>query len=241
MNTSHVKLIQNNRHASMLYSEHCIDVWYFEQILIHNTYGSSLISGNIDKDDLNIPSLAAGFSAALTCAAYNPLDTLRIRWQVTPSSDMRVSDGLLRFGADIIKQEGIWKGLWKPGIIANMAGMGMSSAIRFGYYESVRDIIARRTAATDDTFNLKSKSPMPMFTAGLICGCLGYMSSTPFHLLKTKIQGDSSISSCNDRLTGLVQGSMKLVSEGGIASLWRGSLPLGMRGSFFTAGQMLGK
>ena len=80
--------------------------------------------------------LSAGVAASVTSTFYNPLDCLRVRWQVSSTSSPQ---GLVTFAQQICRNEGIVSGLWLPGIAANAFGMGISAALRFGYYERVRD------------------------------------------------------------------------------------------------------
>lgn len=196
--------------------------------------------------------IAAGTSAAFSSALYNPLDCLRVRWQVAPKSDPRVARGLLRYGLDIVKNEGLYHGLWKPGLGANAAGMGMSAAIRFGYYETVRDALIHISSSSQKSDDRSSKAGAHMVLAGLICGSVAYAVSTPFHLIKTMIQAEQGVfgpdrryssgarigknAFANDFLTR----ASEIVKKRGIGCLWRGSTPLAARGALFTAGQMVG-
>lgn len=196
--------------------------------------------------------LAAGISAAFSSALYNPLDCLRVRWQVAPKSDPKVGQGLFRYGLDIVKNEGLYHGLWKPGLGANAAGMGMSAAIRFGYYETVRDALINMASSSKTSEDRSSKAGAHMVLAGLVCGSVAYGVSTPFHLLKTMIQAEQGVLGPDGRYvsgarTGknayandFFTGASKIVRERGILCLWRGSIPLAARGALFTAGQMVG-
>jgi hypothetical protein len=67
---------------------------------------------------------------------------------------------------------------------------------------------------------------------------MGYVVTTPFHLLKTKIQAD--MGSSKPYVTDFVSGVQRIVGETGFASLYRGAVPLSSRGALFTAGQLMG-
>jgi len=185
---------------------------------------------------------SAGITAAFTSSLYNGLDCLRVRWQVSSTADPKGS--LVEFASGIIKNEGFVNGLWRPGIVANAIGMGASGALRFGYYEIVRD------ALHDDDGGGKNGIKMAM--AGLSCGAFAYFVTTPFHLLKTMIQAEKGIIGPNGLyltgqragkapyVTGLFSGMKRVVSENGIRGLWRGCVPLTARGATFTGGQLAG-
>jgi len=152
--------------------------------------------------------VAAGTAAAISCAMYNPLDCLRVRWQLytppVPSlpqlSSLPKSLSVSTFGYHILQTEGLWYGLWKPGLTSNVMGMAGSAAIRLGYYETVRDCIIRYTTNQDkddlfvsslsSSLDSSSKSTSAMMLSGLLCGSIGYLVTTPFHLLKTTIQAN---------------------------------------------------
>eukprot|EP00591_Stephanopyxis_turris_P012092 CAMPEP_0195526958 /NCGR_PEP_ID=MMETSP0794_2-20130614/28315_1 /TAXON_ID=515487 /ORGANISM="Stephanopyxis turris, Strain CCMP 815" /LENGTH=286 /DNA_ID=CAMNT_0040657757 /DNA_START=197 /DNA_END=1054 /DNA_ORIENTATION=- len=194
-----------------------------------NVYQSSIRTRPLSPRVLHFVS--AGTAAAVSCALYNPLDCLRVRWQVLGSASPQVSSGIISFGRNIVRTEGVWEGLWRPGLSANVIGMAGSSAIRLGYYESVRN-------ALDEIVGSDDKTRLSMLVAGLLCGSAGYLMTTPFHLLKTIIQAEKG--TAKPFAVDFVPGALRIVSENGILSLWKGALPLTYRGALFTSGQMIG-
>lgn len=186
--------------------------------------------------------LSAGLTACCTSSLYNSLDCLRVRWQVQNGPPQYATISL--FARNIIQTEGFWKGLWSPGIFANAAGMGTSAAIRFGYYETIRDSLYDKDAS--------SKNGMHMILAGSIVGSIAYFITTPFHLIKTLSQAEVGATASNGvylygpragkkpYITGLRSGLVQLVSDQGYLGLFRGWAPLTIRGAMFTSGQMLG-
>ena len=138
---------------------------------------------------------------------------------------------ILAFGRHIIEQEGLWQGLWKPGLGVNMVGMGLASGLRFGSYETMRN-----------SFD-GSKQTWHMLVAGLISGASAYWITTPFHLMKTRIQAAAAAKHLTNANSnhGLWQGVYRIVARtGNVTGLFKGSGPLALRGGLFTAGQMLG-
>ena len=211
--------------------------------VFQRTYSGSVTNyDEVNMKKRRLLFLSAGTTAAFTASLYNGLDCLRVRWQVC--SHGQPNGTLVDFATNIIKTEGFVNGLWRPGIAANGIAMGVSGALRFGYYEIVRDALH-----ADDG---EEKNGAKMALAGLSCGAVAYFVTTPFHLLKTMIQAEKGIIGPNGlylnglrmgkapHVTGLFSGMKKVVAENGILGLWRGCVPLTARGATFTAGQLVG-
>ena len=73
---------------------------------------------------------AAGFVQPLI---FNPLDCLRIRWQVARKS----KQGTFTFARDIVAKEGVILGLCLPGQPYNSLAVALSQGLRLGLYPSV--------------------------------------------------------------------------------------------------------
>ena len=99
-----------------------------------------------DKRDVLLRNmLAGGTCAGLVTCVGNPLDALRVRWQVhTPGKD----ETIWRFGKHIVQKEGLVRGLWRPGIAANAIAIGLSSSIGYGFYPVVRDEVSQPECAS---------------------------------------------------------------------------------------------
>lgn len=179
-------------------------------------------------------SVCAGTAAALATGAFNPLDTLRVRWQLNPivSSPANVTSmegSLLGFAREVAAREGFVRGLWRPGVTATMFSMGTSCGVRMGCYPFLRDWV---------TGDAARKTPAVMFGTGLVAGGMGYWLSCPFFQAKTRLQTASMLSPSNQ--AGLASQLREVFSSGGISALWRGASPLVVRGALFSAGQTLG-
>jgi len=68
--------------------------------------------------------VASAGTVSLAVAVFNPLDCLRIRWQVA-ETDLRFSV----YARRLIVQEGLVRGLWRPGLVANIAGSAVCRGI----------------------------------------------------------------------------------------------------------------
>lgn len=189
-------------------------------------------------------------SGAVTTAVYNQLDCLRVRWQTVPLTEAQniSSRGILHFASHIIKTEGLIQGLWKPGITANAIAMGSSSALRFGFYEGVRDALHFSSLASqqgDHHEKQTQKKGIHMFIAAFSCGAVAYFVTSPLHIIKTKIQAgrnkmDRNITQQGTApgRTGLLENLRIIFNKEGFTGLWRGSSPVAARGALLTAGQL---
>ena len=175
---------------------------------------------------------AAGFAGGLSVAIMNPLDTLKVRYQVSTEPG-----GMRGFAGQIVRQEGLWRGLWLPGVNANFWGIGVSSVGRVGCYPYVRDGLLQAVGATE-------KNAGVMFVAGLLAGAVGYLVSSPVYQVKTLAQAEAGLVENGVFATGasvgkapryasLVQGLGTLKRD---CHLWRGAGALVVRGALLSAG-----
>ena len=79
---------------------------------------------------------ASATSIVIGSAAFNWLDCLRVRWQVHAPMQ---GETLLFYFRDIVRNEGLFKGLWLQGLSANLCACGASYGFRVGTYPLVRD------------------------------------------------------------------------------------------------------
>lgn len=186
--------------------------------------------------------VSAGLTACITSSFYNPLDCLRVRWQTLPTSNKFASRGILHFTGYIVKTEGLVNGLWRPGVTANALAMGSSAALRFGFYESVRDAIQKNSSGEIGSVNNvdAEKRGSHMFLAGLTCGGVAYFVTSPFHVIKTMLQAEKNMMTAGGAQQGTLSRFHMIIKEHGILGLYKGSTPVAARGALFTAGQMLG-
>ena len=179
---------------------------------------------------------AAGFAGGLSVAIMNPLDTLKVRYQVATAPS-----GMRGFAGQIIRQEGLWRGLWLPGVGANFGAICVSSVGRVGCYPYVRDGLLNAVGATE-------KHAGVMFVAGLLAGAVGYLVSSPVYQVKTLAQAEAGLLENGvftsgasvgkaPRYASLVQGLGTLKRDG---HLWRGAGALVVRGALLSAGMQVG-
>ena len=178
---------------------------------------------------------AAGFAGGLSVAIMNPLDTLKVRYQVATEPG-----GMRGFAGQILGREGLWRGLWLPGVNANFWGIGVSSVGRVGCYPYVRDGLLNAVGL--------EKNAGVMFVAGLLAGAVGYLVSSPVYQVKTLAQAEAGLLKNGvftsgasvgkaPRYASLVQGLATLKRDG---HLWRGAGALVVRGALLSAGMQVG-
>ena len=178
---------------------------------------------------------AAGFAGGLSVAIMNPLDTLKVRYQVSTEPG-----GMRGFAGQIVRQEGLWRGLWVPGVGANFGAICVSSVGRVGCYPYVRDGLLNAVGL--------EKNAGVMFVAGLLAGAVGYLVSSPVYQVKTLAQAEAGLLENGVFATGasvgqapryasLVQGLGTLKRDG---HLWRGAGALVVRGALLSAGMQVG-
>ena len=178
---------------------------------------------------------AAGFAGGLSVAIMNPLDTLKVRYQVSTEPG-----GMRGFAGQILRREGLWRGLWLPGVGANFGAICVSSVGRVGCYPYVRDGLLNAVGL--------EKNAGVMFVAGLLAGAVGYLVSSPVYQVKTLAQAEAGLVENGVFATGaslgkapryasLVQGLGTLKRDG---HLWRGAGALVVRGALLSAGMQVG-
>jgi hypothetical protein len=135
--------------------------------------------------------------------------------------------------------------LWRPGVGANFVAIFCNASVRLGTYPTVRDNLV---IAMGDS----GKSGYTMAMAGFLSGAVGYGLSTPFFLMKTRLQAEAGRVGADGILqTGarkgkrpqyrhMAHGFSEIIKNEGFLQLYRGGTALVIRGALLTAGQQLG-
>ena len=72
---------------------------------------------------------------------------------------------MTEFASTIVRVEGWWGGLHRPGLITNMLGVALSQGLRMGLYPSVRDAVMESGSVRPDL----------MVLSGLLSGSFAYL------------------------------------------------------------------
>lgn len=167
--------------------------------------------------------VAAAVAGGVQIGLFNPLDCLRIRFQVAATTELSTasasaSPSALEFTRQIIRTEGWWWGLHRPGLLINCAAVATSQGLRIGLYPSIRQILsphpiaiipngisnghananANGTASggTDCcTDGVTPPPPSAMVLGGLLSGVIGYWLTAPLFLLKVRAHAATQLRS----------------------------------------------
>mmetsp|Transcript_21327 Transcript_21327/g.68790 ORF Transcript_21327/g.68790 Transcript_21327/m.68790 type:complete len:311 (-) Transcript_21327:75-1007(-) len=185
------------------------------------------------------PELGAScLTGAIVIAVTNPLDSVKQRWQIRQCN----SAALGSFTLDIVRSEGVWSGLWKPGLATNMLACSISVGTRLGLYPSLRDALSP-----------DGSSGGSRFASGLLGGALGYIASAPLFAASRVAQAEAGLLAADGAsyLTGARRGLpptvdslsglptlRQMAAERGVLSLWRGADVLVARGALLSATQL---
>lgn len=173
---------------------------------------------------------ASGLTGFAVMVATNPLDTIKQRFQIGAGG----SSSLATFFSRIVKEEGFYRGLWKPGVLTNACCCTVTVGIRMGFYPFFRD----------------SWGDMPVL-AGLASGGAGYFCAAPLFHAKNRIQVTSGLVSADGSvmLTGARKGMppapqngirvlLDVMQTDGILAWWRGAHLLVARGAILSSAQL---
>lgn len=189
---------------------------------------------------------ASCFTGTTVIVITNPLDCLKQRWQIAQSSPGFARGGLIDFARAIVRDEGLLRGLWVPGIGSNAIACTISVGTRLGLYPLIRDGLQPSSGPGQ-------RSGKSMFLSGLCGGALGYIMSAPFFCATRVAQAEAGALDAEGRLyvTGARAGHHPTVpgSNGlgmlahlartqGVGGLWRGSEVLVARGALMSATQL---
>jgi len=192
--------------------------------------------------------MASAATGATIMTFTNPLDTLRCRWQVSGATQ----PNLVRFVGAVIRDEGLWAGLWRPGLPPNVVAMAMAIGGRNGFYPTMRDGMGTVLGSKEKV------GPRGMFVAGLLAGMTGYLLASPLLQIKTQMQVEAGkIGASGVYETGVRAGLAPTYSSslsaarmlassgydtggfvGGLQSLWRGCGVIVGRGAAVAASQL---
>lgn len=200
--------------------------------------------------------LAGTLTGMTTICLTSPFDTLRCRWQVLSAAD---SQPLLRIARSIIAQEGLWAGLWRPGLPPNIVAMGVAVGGRNGFYPSVRDGLGWCESLVRGRDDGKKVGATGMFVGGLLSGMLSYFVASPLLQVKTQMQAEAGqvgpqglyLSGAKTgqapTYNGAVHALRTIMSDGAasggaigaVRGLWRGSGIIVGRGAVLSASQLM--
>ncbi|XP_055373149.1 mitochondrial uncoupling protein 4 [Condylostylus longicornis] len=183
-----------------------------------------------------IVSIVAACNAELV--TY-PLDLTKTRLQIQgEAAAAKIKDGLstaprrgmFATALGIAKEEGplkLWQGM-TPAVLRHV----VYSGVRICTYDALR----KKFGATENARLPLWKSAL----CGVSAGALGQWLSSPADLVKVQIQmeGKRRLMGLEPRVHGTMHAVKEVVSRGGIAGLWKGSIPNVQRAALVNLGDL---
>mmetsp|Transcript_57128 Transcript_57128/g.121262 ORF Transcript_57128/g.121262 Transcript_57128/m.121262 type:complete len:300 (-) Transcript_57128:222-1121(-) len=148
--------------------------------------------------------LAAGPGCAVANGMLNGLETTKVKLQLHCRSNPVYCDlttaGVMR---QIIKEEGVVRGLLMPGLSASLNRSMLYGAYRVGLYSTTRDWLASKNGA-----NTRHVTPtlIDRICSGMFTGGLGAMLTCPLDVMRTRMQADAGVVWKGIYQTGLRKG-----------------------------------
>ena len=168
--------------------------------------------------------LASCWTGAVVIALTNPLDCLKQRWQVAQmATEPNSSSSMRSFTTRLLQTQGLWVGLWKPGLITNCAACTVTVGTRLGLYPHLRQELNARGAGVTGKFG-----------SGLLGGALGYVCAAPL-FFATRVAHAAANGSAPCMGVGTLG---HLQRDGGLGGLWRGASVLVARGAIMSGTQL---
>jgi hypothetical protein len=183
--------------------------------------------------------VASCVTGAMVIAVTNPLDCLKQRWQIRRSPQTFTS-----FTFEILRIEGLFRGLWQHGLATNCLACTISVGCRIGVYPLLRDTLSDCSAGV-------GVAPSAMFASGLAGGALGYLAAAPFFFASRVAQAEAGLVVRGVLATGARAGQApsasgtsgvgmlrRLWQREGLFGLWTGSHLLVARGAVMSSMQL---
>ncbi|TPX17890.1 uncharacterized protein E0L32_002991 [Thyridium curvatum] len=169
----------------------------------------------------------AGMSAAV---CVQPLDTLKVRMQLTVQSTARTSQ--LALARNIVARDGFWS-LYQ-GLSAALLRQIVYGSLRLGFFNTFEQQLTRRAREQHTTVGFGSRA-----LAGITAGALAAVIGTPTEVALIQMQADR-MRPVAQRMnyTSAVDTIRRLVKQEGIASLWKGTSPTIIRAMSTNFGQL---
>ncbi|KAI5698362.1 hypothetical protein M8J75_005723 [Diaphorina citri] len=180
-------------------------------------------------------------SVAAACVAEvitYPLDLTKTRLQIQGEAASQATNGdkklphrgMVKTGLGIIREEGVSK-LWR-GVTPALYRHVVYSGCRIVTYEKIRASMSKNR---DGTFPVWKSA-----ISGVSSGALAQFLSSPADLVKVQIQmeGKRQLQGKAPRVHSPWHAFQKILSEGGIRGLWKGSIPNVQRAALVNLGDL---
>jgi len=178
--------------------------------------------------DVVKPFLFGGTAGILATTCIQPLDTIKVRLQLSGEGVKGGNIGLPGMAKQILAKEGV--GAFYSGIGAAWLRQAMYGTSRLGLFRVFSD----KAKGKDETLPFWKKA-----ACGLAAGAMGSFIGNPADLTLVRMQADGSLPPAQQRhYTGVGNALIRIVKEEGVTTLWRGSLPTIVRAMAMNCGML---
>ena len=164
--------------------------------------------------------LIGGVSGMFATCIIQPIDFVKVQIQVR--SEMGVKDlNPFKIAKSIREETGTYKTFYK-GLDSALLRQAVYTSTRLGLFYSIKDIIVKKTG--------KEPSVIANTAMSLFAGAVGSFVGNPADLALVRMQSDNNLP-VNERRNykNVFDALTRTVSEEGVLTLWRGSLPTVVR------------
>uniref|UniRef100_A0AAV1TS44 Mitochondrial 2-oxoglutarate/malate carrier protein n=1 Tax=Peronospora matthiolae TaxID=2874970 RepID=A0AAV1TS44_9STRA len=178
------------------------------------------------------PYLCGGSAAVFAAVAIHPIDLVKVHLQLAGQTGANVTG--LSVTRSVIAQQGI-SGLY-AGLSAAVARQMVYGTARLGMHRAFSDKMSARRVAKGEsaTLPLSIKSGSAIVTGGIAAtlGC-------PMDVALVRMQADTLAKTGETRgYKNVMDAVFQIARSEGVATLWRGSIPLVARGAAMNLGMM---
>lgn len=180
--------------------------------------------------DACIPFAVGCVSGMIATVCVQPLDTLKVRMQLTNQGTGRASQ--ISIARNIVQRDGFWN-LYK-GLSAGLLRQLVYGTLRLGLFATFEQRLERRAHGKNTTVGFNGR-----VLAGISAGALAALVGTPTEVALIQMQADS-MRPANQRMNykSALDTIQRLVKAGGVSSLWKGTGPTIVRAMSTNFGQL---
>lgn len=184
----------------------------------------------------------AAAAASIAETVTMPLDVAKVRFQLQRSGQLTGQYGhvgapitpntsLFSMMRSIVRNEG-GRALWR-GVVPAVLRQSLCGGIGVGFYQPVKDGLMRATSTPD---HVPGMAPLHIKVAAASCtGILGQIMAAPTDVVKVRLQSDNRAlltGGVPPRYSGTLNAFVRIATDEGIMTLYRGMLPSIQRAAF---------
>lgn len=135
---------------------------------------------------------AAGLACTLANGALHGLETTKVKLQLQdPTRPAYNATSPWVVVQQIVRQEGVWNGLVKPGLTTSLTRSTLYGSFRVGLYPQVRDTVVWLSDRTSTSAEQRGPTVFHRLASGMLTGGIGSLLSCPLDVVRTRLQADA--------------------------------------------------